>query len=168
MKVAQPCPTLGDPMDHTFHGLLQVRILEWVAIPFYRGSSQPRDPTQVSHIAGGFFTSWATREAQNSQYFNKNKLKIKKKSWPLKSSSVKPWINSTTKGKSTEHLHHIKKQSPGPAVQTFVCHHSITTCEGKSCLTMWVRAGGEGQGRQQGWEVDRAPAEEAAVPVASK
>ena len=74
MKVAQSCPTLGDPMDHTFHGLLQVRILEWVAIPFYRGSSQPRDPTQVSHTAGGFFT----REAQNSQYFNKNKLKIKK------------------------------------------------------------------------------------------
>ena len=39
-------------------------ILEWVAIPFYRGSSQPRDQTQVSHIAGEFFTSWATREAQ--------------------------------------------------------------------------------------------------------
>ena len=40
------------------------RILEWVAFPFSRGSSQPRDWTQVSHIAGGFFTSWATREAQ--------------------------------------------------------------------------------------------------------
>ena len=39
-------------------------ILEWVAFPFSRGSSQPRDGTQVSHIAGGFFTSWATREAQ--------------------------------------------------------------------------------------------------------
>ena len=46
------------------HGLLQARILEWVAFPFSRGSSQPRDRTQVSHIAGGFFTSWATREAQ--------------------------------------------------------------------------------------------------------
>ena len=41
----------------------QARILEWVAIPFSRGSSQPRDQTQVSHIADGFFTSWATREA---------------------------------------------------------------------------------------------------------
>ena len=41
----------------------QARILEWVAIPFSRGSSQARDQTQVSHIADGFFTSWATREA---------------------------------------------------------------------------------------------------------
>ena len=40
-----------------FHGTLQTRILEWVALPFSRGSSQPRDGTQVSHIAGGFFTS---------------------------------------------------------------------------------------------------------------
>ena len=47
------------------HGILQARILEWVAFPFSRGSSQPRDQTQVSHIAGGFFTSWATREAQD-------------------------------------------------------------------------------------------------------
>ena len=46
------------------HGILQARILEWVAFPFSRESSQPRDQTQVSHIAGGFFTSWATREAQ--------------------------------------------------------------------------------------------------------
>ena len=40
------------------------RILEWVSFPFSRGSTQPRDQTQVSHIAGGFFTSWATRKAQ--------------------------------------------------------------------------------------------------------
>ena len=46
----------------TVHGIFQARILEWVAFPFARGSSQPRDRTQVSHIAGGFFTSWATRE----------------------------------------------------------------------------------------------------------
>ena len=46
------------------HGILQARILEWVAIPFSRGSSQPSDRTQVSRIAGGFFTSWATTEAQ--------------------------------------------------------------------------------------------------------
>ena len=44
-------------------GILQARILEWVAIPSSRGSSQPRDQTQVSRIAGGFFTNWATREA---------------------------------------------------------------------------------------------------------
>ena len=52
-----------DPMDYTVHGILQARILEWVAFPLSRGFSQPRDRTQLSHIAGGFFTSWATREA---------------------------------------------------------------------------------------------------------
>ena len=57
VKVAQSCPTLCDPMDYTVHGILQARILEWVAVPFSRGSSQPRDQLQVSHIAGGFFTS---------------------------------------------------------------------------------------------------------------
>ena len=49
-------------------GILQARILERVAMPSSRGSSQPRDQTQVSHIAGSFFTAWATREAQNSQH----------------------------------------------------------------------------------------------------
>ena len=51
-------------MVYTVHGILQARILEWVAFPFSRGSSQPRDRTQVSLIAGRFFTSWATGEAQ--------------------------------------------------------------------------------------------------------
>ena len=64
VKVAQSCPTLCDPMDYTVHGILQARILEWVAFPFSRESSQPTDGTQVSCIAGEFFTSWATREAQ--------------------------------------------------------------------------------------------------------
>ena len=54
-------------MDYTVHGILQARIPEWVAIPFSRGSSQPRDQTQVSRIAGGFFSSCATREALVSQ-----------------------------------------------------------------------------------------------------
>ena len=64
VNVAQSCLTLWDPMDYTVHGILQARILEWVAFPFSRGSSQSRDQTQVSRIAGRFFTSWATREAQ--------------------------------------------------------------------------------------------------------
>ena len=55
---------LRNPMDYTVHGILQARILEWVAFPFSRGSSQPRDWTQVSLTAGRFFTSWATWEAQ--------------------------------------------------------------------------------------------------------
>ena len=57
VKVIQSCPTLCDPVNCADHGILQARILEWVAFPFSRGSSQPRDQTQVSHIAGGFFTS---------------------------------------------------------------------------------------------------------------
>ena len=57
VKVVQLCPTLCNPMDYTVHGILQARILEWVAFPFSRGSSQPRDQTQVSRIAGGLFTS---------------------------------------------------------------------------------------------------------------
>ena len=64
VKVAQSCLTLCDPLDYIVHEILQARTLEWVAFPFFRGSSQPRDWTQVSRIAGGYFTSWAKREAQ--------------------------------------------------------------------------------------------------------
>ena len=67
--VAQSCPTLCDPMDcslpgFSVHGIFQTRKLEWVAIPFSRGSSWLNDWTQVPWIAGRFFTIWATREAQ--------------------------------------------------------------------------------------------------------
>ena len=48
------------PTSSSVHGILQARILEWTAIPFFRGSSQPRDQTWVSCIAGRFFTVWAT------------------------------------------------------------------------------------------------------------
>ena len=66
--VTQSCPTLCDPRDcsppgSSVHGILQPRIQEWAAIPFSRGSCWPRDRTQVSCAAGGFFTVWATREA---------------------------------------------------------------------------------------------------------
>ena len=59
--VPQSCPTLCDPMncsppDFPVHGILQARILEWLAIPFPRGSSQLRDQTWVSCIAGRFLT----------------------------------------------------------------------------------------------------------------
>ena len=67
VKVAQLCPTLCDPMYYTVHDILQVRILEWVVLPFSRGSSQPRNRTQVSHIAGIFFTSWATGKPNNTR-----------------------------------------------------------------------------------------------------
>ena len=57
VKVAQSCLSLCDPMDCTVPGILLARILEWVAIVFSRESSQSKDQTQVSRIAGGFFTS---------------------------------------------------------------------------------------------------------------
>ena len=69
MKVIPSCLTVCDPMDSTDHGILQARILEWVAFPFSRGSSRPRDGTQVSHIAGGFFTNWAIRESPKWIHF---------------------------------------------------------------------------------------------------
>ena len=67
-SVTQSCPTLCGPMDWSLpdssvYGILQARILEWVAISFSRGSSRPRDRTQVSHIAGRHFNLWATKEA---------------------------------------------------------------------------------------------------------
>ena len=64
VKITQLCLTLCNPMYYTVHGILQARILEWIAFPFSRGSSKPRDWTQVSCIAGGFFTNWATRTRQ--------------------------------------------------------------------------------------------------------
>ena len=72
--VAQSCPTLCDPMDHSplgssIHGILQARTLEWVAISFSRASSQPRNRTWVSHMAGELFTVQAAREAHRIGVF---------------------------------------------------------------------------------------------------
>ena len=66
--VTQSCPNLCNPMDcslpgFSVHGILQTRLLEWIAISFSRGSSQPRDQTWVSRTVGRFFTLSATREA---------------------------------------------------------------------------------------------------------
>ena len=58
-----PCPTLCNPMDYTVRGILQARVLAWVAFPFSRGSSQLRDWSKVSCTAGRFFTNWAISEA---------------------------------------------------------------------------------------------------------
>ena len=74
-KSLQLCPTRCYPMNcslpgSSVHGILQARILGWVAFPFPRGSSQPRDWTQVSCIAGGFFTISATRKAWFDSWYN--------------------------------------------------------------------------------------------------
>ena len=72
--VSQLCPTPCDPMGYNLpgssvHGTLQARILEQVAIPFSRVSSQPRDRTHIFCIAGRFFTISVTREAHITQYY---------------------------------------------------------------------------------------------------
>ena len=72
-EVAQSYLTLCDPMDcslpgTSIHGILQARILEWVTISLSRGSSQPRDQTQVSRIGGRSFNLWATREYTVAEY----------------------------------------------------------------------------------------------------
>ena len=73
-EVTQLCLTVCDPIDgrlpgFSVHGIFQARVLEWVAVSFSRGSSQPRDWTQVSCIAGRCFTIWATREAPCSSVY---------------------------------------------------------------------------------------------------
>ena len=71
----QSCPTLCNPMDcslpgFSVRGILQARLLEWIAIPFSRGSSQPRDWTLVFCTAGRFFTIWATGKSSYQGYIN--------------------------------------------------------------------------------------------------
>ena len=73
--VAQSCQSLCDSMDcsptgSSVHGILQARILEWVAIPFSRGSSRPKDQTQVSCTEGRFFAVWATRKFNKRSHCN--------------------------------------------------------------------------------------------------
>ena len=87
-SVAQSCPPLFDTMDcsppgSSVHGILQARILQRVAMPSSRESSQPRDPTRVSCIAGRFFNNWATTEAHTYAYLWLFSLSAVKKKKPL-------------------------------------------------------------------------------------
>ena len=72
LLAAQSCLTLWDPTDCSLpgspvHGISQARVLEWLAIPFSRGSSQSRDRTQLSCMAGRFFTIWASKDEEQSE-----------------------------------------------------------------------------------------------------
>ena len=96
VKVAQSCLTLCDPMAYTVHGILQVRILEWIAFHFSRRSSQPRNWTQVSRTAGRFFTSWTTREAQSTSLEMLDWMKYKLESRLLGDISITSDIQTTS------------------------------------------------------------------------
>ena len=81
VKGTQSCPTLDNLVDcslpdSSVHGILQARILEWAAIPFSKGYLWPRDQTQVSHIAGRFFTICVTREAPPILYMSTKSLDL--------------------------------------------------------------------------------------------
>ena len=100
--VAQLCPTLCDPMDcnppgSSIHGILQARILEQVAVPSSRRSSQPQDWTQVAYIAGRFFSIWATREALKSVWVTMKSL----------AQCVRMWRPLTQEGRIREVLRAI-------------------------------------------------------------
>ena len=97
---ALSCLTLGNPRgcspaDSSIHGILQARILEWVAIPFSRGYSRPRDGTQVSCTAGRFCSVWGTREARPVIYVYANTrmylLPLLPPSHPSRSSQSITW-----------------------------------------------------------------------------
>ena len=95
-EVSQSCLILCDPMDYSLpyffiHGVFQARILEWVAILFSRESSQPRDQTLVSCMAGRFLTVWATRKPS----FCLAKLGIFPNSSNFDLWYTKPWISKT-------------------------------------------------------------------------
>ena len=73
--VAQSCRLFATPFSvASVHGILQARILEWVAIPFSRGSSQPKDRIRVSCTADEFFTIWATSEAPKGMGHSQSKM----------------------------------------------------------------------------------------------
>ena len=88
-EVAQSCPTLCDPVDcslpgSSIHGIFQARVLEWVAISFSRGSSQPRDQSRVFCIAGRRFTVLATRASATPGEFRGQRSLVAYSPWGCK------------------------------------------------------------------------------------
>ena len=102
MQVTQSCLTLCFPTDYTAHGIFQARILEWAAFPFSKGSSQPRDQTQVLLIAGQLFTSWVTREAQTCQVNPKCIFSLKMR-WYKGNRDIRHLLNKFAAQKTMPH-----------------------------------------------------------------
>ena len=109
------------------HGILQATVLEWVAVPFCRGSSQPRNWTQISRIAGGFFTSWATREALNCWYASDI-------SWKSEASAVVQWLEIYLSMKGTPIWSLVWEDPTCHGATEPVCHNFwACTLEPMSC-----------------------------------
>ena len=135
--VAQSCLSLCDPMDYSptgssVHGILQARILEWVAISFSRESSWSRDWTWLSCVAGRFFTIWGTREAQclNSiVYFSLSKKK----------SHLMRRVDSLEKTDAGRDWGQEEKGTTEDEMAGW--HHRLDGCESE-----WIPGVGDGQG----------------------
>ena len=112
-EAAQSYLTLCDPMDcslpgSSLHGILQARVLGWVAISFSRGSSRPRDQTQVSCIAGKCFNLWATREAHKFESHHEFKFRIFHAAFILSSARKKLKLGSTVLSSSLKHSEFVR------------------------------------------------------------
>ena len=123
-EVVQSCLTLCDPMDcslpcSSIHGIFQARVLEWVAISFSIGSSQPRVQTWVSHIVGRCFTAWATREV-NTGILDLPKPGIEPRSprlqedslpaEPREARNIKAWVINDDDDKNDDMMETIGKR----------------------------------------------------------
>ena len=130
-NVSQLCLTLCNPMDYNLpdssvHGILQVRILQWIAVPFSRGPSWPRNGIQVSCIAGRFFTIWAIREAHL------------RKCYPMKSRPS--WIKFKALGLRYPNLYHqllpTHPTSPLPVLHLRQTHQTPEFSQGENTLLL--------------------------------
>ena len=132
-QVPQSRLTLCTPWT-VVHGILQAGILEWVAVSFPRGSSQPRHQTQVSHIAGGFFTSWATRESYQKQELEDNEdcrgwsMAVSKKAGGMR---IPVWFN-THRIYNNKYLLSTRFSPPEGRDHICVVHHPL--------LSTWASA----------------------------
>ena len=139
-ECARSCLTLWDPMDRSppgssVHGVLQARILEWVAMPSSRGSSWPRGRTWVSCTGGRFFTTWATREALRIEviFFNSSYLHVVSFLFPLMTEWHLFEGGLEVLGKTCP-LFHTTGQKPPAAF--ILGHHSATTWS--NYLAQWL------------------------------
>ena len=151
-------------MDCTVPGILQARILEWVAFLFSRGSSQPRDRTQDSCIAGGFFTRWAIREAQRIDTCMHN---TPWGSAPAAVDCAEAWLwGATTRPRSgaAAERNYPTPEVRGPAEWSSPTAKELVLCgrrrAERSCSTFKVRRGGREkiplvQGKEQGLRASR-------------
>ena len=112
------------PMDlslagSSVQGILQARILEWVAIPFSRRSFWPRDWTQVSCIANRFFTIWATRETQRNGRCYQIQVCVSHEQWGQTNQNIRVWIREMfISGLSKENVWLVFKTPNSPMVST--------------------------------------------------